>query len=82
MCSLIVCSRVGGCNESSLVAANILFGTLIKPKSAQKVCKSTGNQPGLGLEDLLLDFPYVQGQLTEVPLNFDIFVTKVVGQPI
>ena len=46
--------RVGGCYESSLVAANILLWTLISPKSVKKGCKSIGNQLGFGLEDLLL----------------------------
>ena len=45
------------------------------------VFESTGNRLGLGLEGLLLWLP-LQGQLTEVPLNFKIFAIKVVGQTI
>ena len=42
--------------------------------------KSTANRPSIGLLGLLLWSPYDQGQLTEVPLNFEIFAIKVVGQ--
>ena len=49
--------RVGGCYESSLVAAIISLCTLFKPKSVKKVFKSTGNRLGIGLETLLLWFP-------------------------
>ena len=46
--------RVGGSYEYSLVAANIMLCTLFYPESAKKGFKKSGNQLGLGLEDLLL----------------------------
>ena len=36
----------------------------------------------LDLKVCYYGFPYVQGQLTEVPLNFNFFAIKVVGQTI
>ena len=47
------------------------------PKKCQKVLAT-----GLGLEFQVYYYgsPYDQGQLTEVPLNFEIFAIKVVGQ--
>ena len=36
----------------------------------------------LDLKVCYYGFPYVQGQLTEVPLNFKTFAIKVVGQTI
>ena len=56
------------------------------PYLSQKVSKKFLKLPATGSE---LDFklyyyesPYDQGQLTEVPLNFEIFAIKVVGQTI
>ena len=36
----------------------------------------------LDLKICYYGFPYVQGQLTEVPLNFNIYAIEVVGQTI
>ena len=54
---MLLCSRIGECYESFMVAAKILVYTLVKPKSAKYVFKSTGNRLGLGLEGLLLWLP-------------------------
>ena len=51
---------------------------------SEKVSKKFLKVPATGSElDLKLcyyGFPYVQGHLTEVPLNFELFAIKVVGQ--
>ena len=49
----------------------------------QKKCqKVPGTTLGLDLQVYYYESPYDQGQLTEVPLNFEIFAIKVVGQTI
>ena len=72
-------TRVGGSYEYSLVAANILLCTYFNKKVQKKALKSPATSSALALKICYYDFPYVQGQLTEVPLNFDIFAIKVVG---
>ena len=46
----------------------------------KKALKRPATSSAVALKICYYDFPYVQGQLTEVPLNFEIFVIKVVGQ--
>ena len=49
----------------------------------QKKCqKVPGTSLGLDLQVYCYESPYNQGQLTEVPLNFEILAIKVVGQTI
>ena len=49
----------------------------------QKKCKKVlATSLGLDLKVYYCGFPYDQGQLTEVPKNFQVFVIKVVGQTI
>ena len=56
------------------------------PQLNQKVPKKYVKVPvtgsALDLKICYYGFPYVQGQLTEVPVDFDIFAIKVVGQTI
>ena len=47
-------ARIGECYESFMVGAKILVYALVKSKSMNTCFKSTGNQLGLGLGDLLL----------------------------
>ena len=72
--------RVGECYESSLVTAIISLCTLFKRKSVKKVFKSTATGSELDFKLYYYESPYDQGLLTEVPLNFEIFVIKAVGQ--
>ena len=68
--------RVGGCYESSLVAANISLCTLVEPKSVKKVFKSTGNRLGIGLGTLLLWFPLCSRSLNRGSPEFRAFCYK------
>ena len=48
----------------------------------KKYIKAPVTVSALELNICYYGFPYVQGQLTEVPLNFNIFAIEVVGQTI
>ena len=52
--TMSLCIRIGECYKSFMVGAKILVYTLVKSKSTKTYFESTGNQLGLGLEDLLL----------------------------
>ena len=48
----------------------------------KKALKVAATSSALTLKICYYGFPYVQGQLSKVSLNFDIFAIKVVGQTI
>ena len=58
------------------------FVPYFSQKVQKKALKSPATSSALALKICFYDFPYIQGQLTEVPLNFNIFAIKVVGQTI
>ena len=52
------------------------------PYNPKKVQKIAGKRIRFGLLGFYYELPYGQGQQTEVPLDFEIFTIKVVGQTI